>query len=146
MSKINENKEYFGTMVQNWLPEYKNKYVITGMQQGGAGVDMRIGRVVQVRLEAGDFGSDNILLRHCNDKLQQHTNQSFWLIPDKFTAYLDDCFEGVCLDDSDEYEYSLGQGKSPYKGFIKLSEINENESSPMRDVKKAIYNKLLKMV
>jgi len=145
MSKIKENKEYFGEMIHEWVLEHKNKYVITGLQQGGVGVDMRVGRVVQVRLESGDYGSDTVLLRHCNDLLQQHTNQSFWLIPDKFSSYLDECFTETYLDDSDETEYTLEQGIKPYKGFIKSSLIKENESTPMRDIKNAIYNKLSEM-
>ena len=140
--KIQENKDYFGDMIHNWTNEHKGKYIITGMQQGGVGVDMRVGRVVQVRLESGDFGSDNILLRHCTDLLQQHTNQSFCLIPNKFTSYLDECFKDTYLDDSDKYEYTLGEGRAPEKGFIIKSKIKDGENTPMRDIKNAIYNKI----
>jgi len=139
--KIEENKEYFGSMIHNWTTDHKNKYVITGLQQGGACIDKRIGRVAQVRLEAGDFGSDNVLLRHCDDVLQQHTNQSFWLIPDKFTAYLDECFKDVYLDDSDKFEYTLNE-ENPEKGFIINSKVKDGESTPMRDVKRAINEKI----
>jgi hypothetical protein len=139
--KIKEDKEYFGEMIHDWTNEHKNKYVITGLQQGGASVEKRVGRVAQVRIEAGDFGSDNVLLRHCDDVLQQHTNQSFWLIPDKFTEYLNECFKGAYLDDCDKYDYTLNEG-SPERGFIINSKIKEGESTPMRDIKSAIYGKL----
>ncbi|KXX72751.1 hypothetical protein [Flammeovirga sp. SJP92] len=123
---LKENKEYFGKMIHNWTNEYKNKYVITGLQQGGANFDKRVGRVAQVRLEAGDFGSDNVLLRHCDGTLQQHTNQSFWLIPDKFTEYLNECFKDVYLDDSDKQNYTL-EGQDSERGFTailgKISEL-----------------------
>lgn len=139
--KIKENKEYFGEMIHNWTDEHKNKYVVTGLQQGGSTFDNRIGRVAQVRIEAGDFGSDNVLLRHCDGVLQQHTNQSFWLIPDEFTEYLNKCFEGVYLDDSDKYDYTLNEG-SPERGFIISSKVKEGESTPMREIKSAIHRKL----
>ena len=139
--KIAENKEYFGKMIHEWDLSYKNAYVITGHQQGGSTVDSRVGRVAQVRLESGEFGSDNVLLRHVDDGLTQHSNQSFWLIPAKFKAYLDDCFKDAYLDDSDKSEYTLG-GKDGAKGFIIPSPVKEGESTPMRDIKNAIYGRI----
>ena len=139
--KIKENKEYFGDMIHDWTNEHKNKYVITGLQQDDNNVDQRVGRVAQVRIGAGVFGSDIVLLRHCDDILQQHTNQSFWVIPDKFTGYLNACFKDAYLDNSDEYEYSLEVG-STEKGFIINSKIKDGESTPMRDIKNGIYRKL----
>ena len=139
--KLEEDKEYFGEIINKWKPEYKNAYVITGMQMGGAGINKRVGRVVQIRLEAGEFGSDNVLLRHVDDSLMQHSNQSFWLIPKKFKVYLDNCFKGVHLDDSDTFAYTLG-GKFSEKGFIIDSPIKDGESTPMRDIKTAICGKL----
>jgi hypothetical protein len=70
-----------------------------------------------------------------------HENQSFWLIPDKFKDYLDEIFKDAYLDDSDEYAYTL-QGTRSEKGFIIKSTLKDDESSPMRDIKKAISNKL----
>lgn len=138
---IKENEEYYGEMIHNWNLSHKNRYVITGLQQGGASVNQRIGRVAQVRLESGYFGSDNVLLRHCNNELTQHTNQSFWLIPEKYTEYLDECFKDAFLDDSDTQEYTL-QGQQPEKGFIIPSKVKEGESTPMRDIKAALSTKL----
>lgn len=138
---MEENKEYFGQRILNWSKDHKNKYVITGMQQGGATIERRIGRVAQVRIEAGDFGSDNVLLRHCDDVLQQHTNQSFWLIPYKFKSYLDELFKDAYLDDSDKEEYTLNK-ESPEIGFIIASKVKEGESTPMRDIKAAINSKI----
>lgn len=125
-----------------WTREHKNKYVITGMQAGERSFRTRIGRVVQVRLGVGDFGSDNVLLRHYDNELRQHTNQSFWIIPDEFTDYLNKCFKDTFLDDSDSYEYTLSGGKFPEKGFIVESPIKDGESPPMRDIKNAIKTQL----
>mgnify|MGYP003440473607 FL=1 len=139
---IEDNQEYFGEIINNWTPELKNKYVITGFIAGKENIaDNRVGRVAQVRLEAGDFGSDCVLLRHKDDTLIPHVNQSFWLIPDKFKDYLDNIFTDVYLDDSDKYFYTLG-GKKSKKGFIVKSPIKKNQSTPMRDIKNAISVKL----
>jgi len=99
---LKEESGYVGTLIHEWKPEYKNSYVITGIQVGSNSIDTRIGKLVQVRLEAGDFGSDLVLLRHVNDSLCSHANQTFWLIPSKYKPYLDECFKGVYLDDSDK--------------------------------------------
>lgn len=142
---IKENAEYTGSLIHKWLPEHQNVYVITGCQQGSSTVDTRVGRVAQVRLESGEFGSDNVLLRHIDDTLVQHSNQFFWLIPVKFKAYLDECFKDVYLDKADEVEYTLN-GKEGAKGFIIPSPIKEGESTPMRDVKSAIFHSISKMI
>jgi len=143
---IEDNQEYFGKMINNWTPELKNKYVITGFIAGKENIaNNRVGRVAQVRLEAGDFGSDCVLLRHKDDTLIPHENQSFWLIPDKFKDYLDNIFRDVYLDDSDKHFYTL-QGKKRKKGFIVKSPIKENQSTPMRDIKNAISVKLNEII
>ena len=139
---IEDNQEYFGKYIDIWTPELKNKYVITGFIQGKENIaNNRVGRVAQVRLEAGYYGSDCVLLRHKNDVLTPHENQSFWLIPDKFKDHLDEIFKDVYLDDSDKHFYTL-QGKKRKKGFIVKSPIKENESTPMRDIKNSISIKL----
>jgi hypothetical protein len=119
--------------------------VITGPQQGNSTLDNRVGRVAQVRLESGEFGSHNVLLRHVDGSLVQHTNQSFWLIPSKFKAYLDECFKDVYLDDSDAFEYTLN-GKEGSIGFIIASPIKDGQSTPMRDIKTAICGKIAKIM
>lgn len=140
--KIEDNQAYFGDMIHFWTPELKNKYVITGFIAGKENIaDNRVGRVAQVRLEAGAFGSDSVLLRHKDDTLVPHENQSFWLIPDKFKEYLDAIFKDVHLDDSDKHFYTI-QGKKRKKGFIVKSPIKDNQSTQMRDVKSAISIKL----
>lgn len=139
---IEDNQEFFGTYINNWTPEFKNKYVITGFIAGTENIaNNRVGRVAQVRLEAGDYGSDCVLLRHKDDTLVRHENQSFWLIPEKFKDYLDEIFKDTYLDDSDAIFYTIG-GKKRNKGFIVKSPIKGNKSTPMRDIKNAISSKL----
>lgn len=143
---IQDNQEFFEKRITKWTNDIKNKYVITGFIQGKENIaNNRVGRVAQVRLEAGEWGSDCILLRHKDGTLIPHENQIFWLIPDKFKNYLDETFKDVYLDDSDKHFYTL-QGKKKKKGFIVKSPIKENQSTPMRDLKNAISNKLNEII
>jgi hypothetical protein len=139
---IEDNQEYFGKMINNWTSELKNRYVITGFISGKENIaNNRVGKVVQVRIDAGDYGSDCVLIRHKDDNLVPHENQSFWLIPNKFKDYLDEIFKDVSEDDSDQYSYTL-QGTRSERGFIIKSSLGDDEPSPMRDIKKAISDKL----
>ncbi len=143
---LKDNKEYFGESINKWGPEHKNAYVITGMISGKENIaENRVGRVAQVRLEGGDFGSDLVLLRHRNDILTPHANQSFYLIPDKFKAYLDEEFKNAHMDDSDADSYTL-QGKESEIGFIIASPFGPDDSTPMRDIKEAIFGKIEEII
>ena len=143
---IDDNEEYFGEYISTWLESYKGRYIITGLIQGKDNIAKnRVGRLVQIRKEAGDFGSDCVLIRHKDDSLVPHTNQSFWLIPEKFNEYLDVIFKDVYEDDADSMIYTL-QGEYPEKGFIIESSVPDGESTPMRDIKNAIFDKLDKFL
>ena len=141
MKQIEENKEYFGEVIHKWSPSHKNVYVITGPNGKTNTMESRIGRVAQVRLEAGEFGSDLVLLRHLNDRLCQHHNQMFWSIPEKFTAYFDDLFKETYQDDSDKIPYSL-ESRHSEKGFIIPSPFGSGDETPMRKVKDSIMNQI----
>ena len=58
-----------------------------------------------------------------------------------YLQYLDECFKDVDMDNATECEYTIGE-KLPEKGFIIPSKIKDGESTPMRDIKNAINNKL----
>jgi len=144
---IKENKKYYGEMVRAWEESDLNCYVITGPQQGGAERNTpvaKIGRVVQVRLESGQFGSDTVFLRHANDSLTTHENQAFWKVPGEFKSYLDECFKDAYVDDPIEYEYTIGK-ELPEKGFIVSSTVPEGESTPMRDIKASLHKSISKL-
>ena len=139
--QIEDNQDYYGSVISKWTAKHKGVYVITGIQQNNSGIQNQIGKVVQVRLEAGQFGSDSILLRHCDDSLVEHSNQIFWSIPERFNSYLDEFFKDTYLDDSDTNEYSL-KGNCPKKGFIIESQIKAGKSTPLRRIKTAILKNL----
>lgn len=129
--------EYMGEIIHNWKENYFNKYVITGMIQGSE-PEKRIGRLIQVRLEVGDFGSDAVFLRHSDGSLSVHTNQCFFLIPDEYIKEIEFDFES---EDTIDTEYTQGH-ENPEIGFIIPSPIKDGESTPMRDIKNALYNRI----
>lgn len=116
---IVDRMSYVG-MIRDWNDSHFNEYVITGVQSGFSNnPNKRIGRIVQVRLKAGAFGSDLVLLRHANGDLTSHENQSFTPLKGEdrkrvHQAFLD---ANVCTDDPINREYSIC-GKLCFKGFI----------------------------
>lgn len=100
------------------------EYVITGMQAGNMkgerGWIYYIGYVVQIRKNAGAFGTHLLFLRHPDGTLSTHENQYFHKIhPD----YLDDAKalfdEGVTPEEMEDYSepYTIG-GEFPETGKI----------------------------
>lgn len=94
--------------------------VVTGLQCGNAS-DMAkyVGRVVQIRVGQGVFGSDVWLLRHPDGTLLSHENQGFWKLSaqdaeDVRTKYYSSEIWGC---DSPETEYSICD-QNPATGFI----------------------------
>lgn len=119
MHIIKNDTGYFGPRINNWTRDHKNIFVITGLLPLHMEYipDNSIGRVAQVRIKSGVFGSDCVLLRHLDGRLIPHENQSFYVIPEKYLEYLAECFSDVYLDDSDLYDYTL-QGNCSEIGFI----------------------------
>lgn len=140
---IRENQEYYGGRILSWKDSDFNSYVITGPQAGRPNTpDVLIGRVVQVRLESGQFGSETVFLRHINS-FTTHENQAYFRIPERFKEYLDDRFKDTELD-KPNIEYTMN-GEDPKTGFIIPSPVPEGESTPMRDVTASIKRSISKM-
>lgn len=116
-------------------------YVATGLQSNSSDSNTplrRIGKVVQVRQEAGAWGSDIVFLRHWDGDLWMHENQSFYKVPKEFTTELDELYKER-TSDTRKTPYSMG-GKFKRKGFIIPSKVKEGESTPLRDVRNKIIN------
>jgi hypothetical protein len=128
-NKINEFKDSdFGQYVLTWL---------------GPPKEYMIGKLVQVRLEAGEYGSDMVLLRHADNVLMRHENQSFYRIDSKFYPELDILFKDINKDSIDT-EYTIAGGEQPKTGFIIPSEIPDGQSTPMRDIYAAVTYEIMK--
>ena len=125
-----------------WKPTHKGAYVMTGPQQCLDPI-RKIGRVVQVRLKSGAFGSDTVLLRHADGMLVVHENQWFYTIPDQLKEEIGELYKDLDIsDDADENEYTLSKNKEPRKGFIIPSELPEGTVTPMDRVKNAIKQEI----
>ncbi len=140
-AEIKKTANYSQRRIITWDKTHKDTYVITGRQCGEHVGIYYIGKVVQVRLEAGEFGSNIVFLRHADGLLQTHDNQTFYTIPEKYLKKVEELFEeghpGGEADDADAQEYFIHSAK-PEKGFIIASKIPEGETTPMRTVKKAL--------
>ena len=84
-------------------------------------LDVFIGYVVQIRKNAGSFGSDKILFRTSNGNLMTWENQSFLILPPSEVLLIKDIFQEL-INDEKEYIKEDGtytiEGKDPKKGFI----------------------------
>lgn len=129
-------------MKRDFTTEEFNSYIVVGFLPG-APIKIMVGRVVQVRNEAGAFGSNQIFIRCSDGSLQVHENQWFYKAPDKFIPRLNELFKDV-PDDEKNNTYSI-QGKYKRKGFIIKSKVKEGQTTPMREVRSAIINKLSEM-
>ena len=116
----------------------KNKYVVCGMLF--CENKIKVGKIVQVRLEAGEWGSDIVLLRNYDGSLTRHENNSFYLIPKRYHKKLDELFKDVG-EESYSQPFTLGS-EYPETGFLIQSKIPEGESTPMRNVKASLYQKI----
>jgi hypothetical protein len=130
----------------NPIREFKvsdfGRYVLTWL---GPPKQYMVGKLVQVRLEAGAYGSDMVLLRQSDNVLIRHENQNFYSISESFAKELDTLFSKVDQD-SVEIEYTLANGEQPEIGFIIPSTILDGESTPMRDVLNACKHQIAKLI
>jgi|ERR1700741_1344768 len=116
-----------------------NTYIIVGFLPN-APINMMVGRIVQIRMEAGAFGSNQIFFRQYDNKLMIHENQWFYRVPEKYISELNDIFKDAYLDEPN-LTYSL-RHEDPENGFVVKSKVKEGETTPMREVKKDIKEAL----
>jgi len=130
----------------NPIREFKvsdfGRYVLTWL---GPPKKYMVGKLVQVRLEAGEYGSDMVLLRQSDNVLMRHENQNFYSISESFTKELDALFSNIDQD-STEIEYTIANGDQPKTGFIIPSKIPDGESTPMRDVVNSCKYEIAKLI
>jgi len=137
---ILNDKNKYNHIITEFKESDFGRYVLTWL---GPQEKYMIGKLVQIRLEAGCFGSDCVFLRHFDNLLMMHENQSFYEIDKKYIKELDILFSSVNEDTVDaEYTIKNENGK---RGFIIKSEIGENET-PMRNIKNALYNKIGELI
>lgn len=130
-----------GMMIRDFTDADHGKYLITGPQSGNNKVDKYIGKIVQVRKEAGAWGSDIVFLRHYNS-LMMHENQFFFLVKEKYFAQLDELFKDSYKDVIGDSYTMHGAEETRATGFIIPSKIKDGETTPLREVRKDIKESL----
>lgn len=113
-------KEHLGVIKMN-VEEYGfNSIIIANHCLENVPDNHRVGRLVQVRKKTGAFGSDEIIIRLANGKLQAFENQSFFSVSEEYKNYYDNLFYNTELD-SENIAYTI-QGKNAVAGFVVNSE------------------------
>lgn len=129
---FNEIINNHGDIIHKWSESDFGTFVSTGIQVGTVNPLMYVGRIVQVRLEAGEFGSDLVLIRYADGTLGSHENQCFFRVKDEFLPELKTMFEDSFEQDSSSVEYTICN-RLPKTGFIIPSPFGSNDHTPMRD-------------
>jgi hypothetical protein len=103
----------------------QGQMVITGPQMG-ATREKRIGFCVQIRKNCGQFGSDMVFLRHPDESLTTHENQSYFAM----TAEQESLARTLFTHLPEDEDYSEG-----YRCCDKVTEIgfliDHSKSKPM---------------
>jgi hypothetical protein len=132
-----------GEMIHNFDESHRNVFICTGYQMRHAkakGFERYVGRLEQVRLEHGQFGSDLVFILHHDGVTWTHENQSFYLVKKKYIPELSEMYKD--FDVVPDTEAWTSKGENPEYGFIIPSKIPEGETTPLREVKSDIYKTL----
>lgn len=135
---IMKSTNLYRNMIHSFNESDLNRLVVIGMNNCSRYVDM-IGKVVQVRLEAGAFGSDSVFLRRADGSLGNYENQSFHPLSGDELKKAMEMFTDVEIDTELTFTICNENEKT---GFIVPSEVSEGQSTPMRDIKNALMCKI----
>jgi hypothetical protein len=115
--KIEIEPSHWGKYTSNVDELGYKALVITGLIMGEK--EQRFGRVIQVRKESGAFGSDTVLLRECDGKLQSYHNMGFFSVADEFLTMYERAMKEVDEKNLDKEgdSYTI-EGKNEATGFI----------------------------
>lgn len=138
---FNEIINNHGDIIHKWSEIDFGTFVSTGIQVGTINPLMYVGRIVQVRLEAGEFSSDLVLIRYADGTLGSHENQCFFRVKDEFIPELKTMFKDSFEHDSPSIEYSICN-RLPKTGFIIPSPFGPSDHTPMRDIREKLSNLL----
>jgi len=100
------------------LPK-EREFIITNAIAGSHSIFHRLGYVVQIRKNVGDFGSDMYFIIHPNGKLATHENQDFKGVPDNLIELCRSIYvEGYLPEDIPADEPFGGGNTTEELGFI----------------------------
>lgn len=124
IKEVVDSRDYERMVPFNHYPD-PGDYVITGIQMGNLhgekGWHFYVGYVVQVRLEAGAFGSHMVLIRHPDGTLMRHDNQSYYWMDGVWLQRAKDLFPGgMTYQEHEDHSkpYTLNEGNHPATGAV----------------------------
>jgi hypothetical protein len=114
---IDFNIAHYGRFKFNTEDYGYKTILITTAIQGRKGV--RFGRLIQVRKKSGAYGTDTVILRESNGRLQSYHNMSFFQVAKEFSIIYEDAMkesDNLNLDNIND-EYTI-ENQSPATGFV----------------------------
>lgn len=115
-------------------------------------IERQICRVVQIRKEIGQFGSDLFFVRHADGSLMVWENQSFFKVREKYVSGIEaiyNLYDAIEIDDDEPGKgigYNYSGNKEYVKGFIVPSPYPEDHVTPMKAVKEGIKSRIQEVV
>ena len=115
--KIKFETSHWGSYALNIEKLGYKALVITGPIQGKK--EPSFGRVIQVRKKSGAYGSDTVLLRESDGKLQSYHNMGFFSVHNDFLPLYINAMKEVDEKNKDKEgdSYTI-EGKNEATGFI----------------------------
>jgi len=116
----------------------------------GIPVERQICRVVQIRKEAGQFGSDKFFVRHADRSLLVWENQHFYKVKEKYISQIETVYnqhDAIEVDDDKPDVGYRGVGEEDFVlGFIVPSPYPADHVTPMKAVQAGIKEKISEII
>lgn len=112
----------------------------------GISIEKQICRVVQIRKEIGQFGSDLFFVRHADGDLFVWENQHFYKVKEKYIQQIETVYnqhDAIEIDDDKpDVGYRYSGNKEFIKGFIIPSPYPADHVTPMKAVQAGIKSRI----
>ena len=116
----------------------------------GIPIERQICRVVQIRKEIGEFGSDKLFVRHLDHSLFVWENQHFYKVKEKYVSQIETIYNYhdaiVVDDDKPDIGYRDVGAKDFVIGFIIPSPYPTDYVTPMKSLHTQIKNEIQKII
>lgn len=131
----------FSRMLRDLEESHVGRYVCTGLQCSQNDPIYYVGYIVQIRKDAGSFGSDIVFIRHPDGSLRTHENQCFVALSNDEEKSLRVEYPENCGPDLEDYTeaYDIG-GKYPEIGKVIYPKERQDTGVKCKPVKITTYD------
>ncbi len=116
----------------------------------GIPIEKQICRVVQIRKEIGQFGSDLFFVRHADGDLFVWENQHFYKVKEKYIRRIETIYnqhDAIEIDDDKpDVGYRYSRNNEFIKGFIIPSPYQADHVTPMKAMQEGIKEKIKEII